>query len=69
MLNKIGLRIIGILSISFSMVACGIVDAEAAQSVLDMRAQILEIQTNEVDPLVQQIAEVDSRIKPIEQEI
>ncbi len=69
MLNKIGLRIIGILSISFSMVACGIVDAEAAQSVLDMRAQILEIQTNEVDPLVQQMSDIDSKIQPIEQEI
>ena len=69
MLNKIGLRIIGILSISFSMIACGVVDAEAAQSVLDLRSQILEIQTNEVDPLVQQISDLDSRIQPIEQEI
>ena len=69
MLNKIGLRIIGILSICFSMIACGVVDAEAAQSVLDLRSQILEIQTNEVDPLVQQISDLDSRIQPIEQEI
>ena len=42
------------------MIACGVVDAEAAQSVLDLRSQILEIQTNEVDPMVQKISDLDS---------
>jgi hypothetical protein len=54
---------------SSSFLACGLVDAEAAQGVLDIRTEILAIHTNEVDPLVSQIDTVESKIEPLEQEI
>ena len=44
------MSVIGIIGATFA--ACGVVDVEQAQGVVDLRARILEIQTNEVDPLV-----------------
>ena len=40
---------IGLLSVFIA--ACGIVDTEQAQEALDLKAQVLEIQANEIDPL------------------
>ena len=56
------ISVIGIVGAAFA--ACGIVDVEQAQGVVDLRARILEIQTTEVDPLVDQI---DASIKWVRQ--
>ena len=69
MLKNAILKIVGSLMISGAFMACGIVDSEAAQSVVDTRAQILEIQTTEVDPLMEQMKALQDQIDPIEAEI
>ncbi|SVA24538.1 uncharacterized protein METZ01_LOCUS77392, partial [marine metagenome] len=61
------ISVIGIVGAAF--VACGIVDVEQAQGVVDLRARILEIQTNQVDPLVDQINAIEEQVAPIEAEI
>ena len=61
------ISVIGIIGAAF--VACGIVDVEQAQGVVDLRARILEIQTSQVDPLVDQINAIEKQVAPIEAEI
>ena len=61
------MSVIGIIGAAFA--ACGVVDVEQAQGVVDLRARILEIQTNEVDPLVEQINAIEEQVAPIEAEI
>ena len=61
------MSVIGIIGAAFA--ACGVVDVEQAQGVVDLRARILEIQTNEVDPLVDQINAIEEQVAPIEAEI
>ena len=61
------ISVIGIVGAAF--VACGIVDVEQAQGVVDLRARILEIQTTQVDPLVEQIEAIEEQVSPIEAEI
>ncbi len=61
------ISVIGIVGAAF--VACGIVDVEQAQGVVDLRARILEIQTKQVDPLVDQIEAIEEQVAPIEAEI
>ena len=61
------ISVIGIVGAAFA--ACGVVDVEQAQGVVDLRARILEIQTNEVDPLVEQINAIEEQVAPIEAEI
>ena len=61
------ISVIGIVGAAFA--ACGIVDVEQAQGVVDLRARILEIQTTEVNPLIDQIDEIERQIAPIEAEI
>ena len=61
------ISVIGIVGAAF--VACGIVDVEQAQGVVDLRARILEIQTSQVDPLVDQINAIEEQVAPIEAEI
>ena len=69
MLKNTVLKIVGSLMIAAAFMACGIVDSEAAQDVVDIRSQILDIQTNEVDPLMAQLEELQTQIDPIESEI
>ena len=40
------------------LAGCGIIDTEQAEGVVELRTQILEIQTNEVEPLTQQISDL-----------
>ena len=61
------ISVIGIVGAAFA--ACGIVDVEQAQGVVDLRARILEIQTSEVNPLIDQIDAIEKQIAPIEAEI
>tara|TARA_B100000959_G_scaffold35074_1_gene33485 strand:+ start:451 stop:3306 length:2856 start_codon:yes stop_codon:yes gene_type:complete len=61
------MSVIGIVGAAF--VACGIVDVEQAQGVVDLRARILEIQTSQVDPLIDQINAIEEQVAPIEAEI
>ena len=63
------LKTIIALSFPLALLACGIVDTEQAQSVVDLRAKILEIQTTQVDPLISEIDDLESKIEPIEEEI
>ena len=49
--------------------ACGIVDTEQAQEALDLKAQVLTIQDVEIDPLIDQISDVDKEIELLEREI
>ena len=49
------LKVIIIALTTMVLSACGLIDTEQAQEVVELRQQILEIQINEVDPLVDQI--------------
>jgi chromosome segregation ATPase len=69
MIKKIFLKSSIFVSLTALFFACGIVDSEAAQGVVDIRSEILKIQNEELDPLVSQIADLDVQINPIEQEI
>ena len=60
------ISIIGIVGAAFT--ACGIVDVEQAQGVVDLRARILEIQTTEVNPLIDQIDAIEEQVAPIDAE-
>ena len=53
--------------IAIALIGCGIVDEEEAQAALDIKKQILEIQTTELDPLMDQIALLQESIEPLEQ--
>ena len=53
MKSMVKVILIGLTTLALS--ACGLINPEEARSVVELRTQILEIQTNEVDPLVDQI--------------
>ena len=55
--------------VAIALLGCGIVDEEEAQAALDIKKQILEIQTTELDPLIDQIALLQESIEPLEKEI
>ena len=44
---------VGLLSIFLA--ACGIVDTEQAQEAIDLKTQVLEIKTTQIDPLMEEI--------------
>ena len=66
---KLMMKIILLGLVTVALSACGLIDEEEAQSVVKLRSQILEIQTNEVDPLVDQIEALNKLIDPLEEEI
>ena len=51
------------------LMACGVVDTEQAQEAFDRKEQVLTIQVEEIDPLIDQIFDLDRQIEPIEREI
>ena len=58
-----------LLAVAVLVSACGLVDTERAQDVVDLKTRILEIQINEVDPLVNEIEERSKLIAPLEREV
>ena len=55
--------------ISIALTACGIVDTEAANEALDLKAQVLDIQANQIEPILEQLSVLKDEIDPKEQEI
>ena len=51
------------------LTACGLVDREQAQEVLDIKSQVLEMQITQVDPLIDLVDELAVQIEPLEREI
>ena len=68
MLNPSLLTILSIASLIF-LLGCGVVDTEQTQNVVDLKARILDIQTNQVDPLIEDLQGISSKIGPLETEI
>lgn len=68
MLNPSLLTILSIASLIF-LLGCGVVDTEQTQNVVDLKARILDIQTTQVDPLIEDLQGISSKIGPLEAEI
>tara|TARA_B110000014_G_C20118920_1_gene592023 strand:- start:892 stop:2559 length:1668 start_codon:yes stop_codon:yes gene_type:complete len=68
MLNPSLLTILSIASLIF-LLGCGVVDTEQTQNVVDLKARILDIQTTQVDPLIEDLQGISSKIGPLETEI
>jgi len=61
------ISLIAFLSIFLS--ACGLINTEQAQEVLDIKKQVLEMQMTQVEPLIDRIDELGLLIDPLEREI
>ena len=62
-------RLLPAIIFSVLLSACGLVDTEAAGEAIALKEQVLRIQTEELDPLLDQLADFQSEIEPLEQEI
>ena len=54
---------------SILLSACGLVDTEAAGEAIALKEQVLLIQSEQLDPLLDQLSDFQSEIEPLEQEI
>jgi len=54
---------------SILLSACGLVDTEAAGEAVALKEQVLRIQSEQLDPLLDQLSDFQAQIEPLEQEI
>ena len=62
-------RLLPAITFSILLSACGLVDTEAAGEAIALKEQVLRIQTEQLDPLLDQLSDFQSEIEPLEQEI
>ena len=62
-------RLLPAIIFSVLLSACGLVDTEAAGEAIALKEQVLRIQTEQLDPLLDQLSDFQSKIEPLEQEI
>ena len=62
-------RLLPAIIFSVLLSACGLVDTEAAGEAIALKEQVLRIQTEQLDPLLDQLSGFQSEIEPLEQEI
>jgi chromosome segregation ATPase len=62
-------RVLPAIMFSILLSACGLVDTEAAGEAIALKEQVLLIQSEQLDPLLDQLSDFQSEIEPLEQEI
>ncbi len=62
-------RLLPAIIFSILLSACGLVDTEAAGEAIALKEQVLRIQSEQLDPLLDQLSDFQSEIEPLEQEI
>ena len=62
-------RVLPVIAFSILLSACGLVDTEAAGEAIALKEQVLRIQSEELDPLLDQLSDFQSSIEPLEKEI
>ena len=62
-------RLLPAIIFSVLVSSCGLVDTEAAGEAIAQKEQVLRIQTEQLDPLLDQLSGFQSQIEPFEQEI
>ncbi len=62
-------RALSAIMFSVLLSACGLVDTEAAGEAVALKEQVLRIQTEQLDPLLDQLSGLKSDIEPLEEEI
>jgi DNA repair exonuclease SbcCD ATPase subunit len=62
-------RVLPAIMFSILLSACGLVDTEAAGEAVALKEQVLRIQTEQLDPLLDQLSDFQAEIEPLEQEI
>ena len=62
-------RVLPAIMFSILLSACGLVDTEAAGEAVALKEQVLRIQTEQLDPLLDQLSEFQIEIEPLEMEI
>ena len=62
-------RLLPAIIFSVLVSSCGLVDTEAAGEAIAQKEQVLRIQTEQLDPLLDELSGFQSQIEPFEQEI
>ena len=62
-------KFLSIIALSVFVTGCGIIDTEQAGEALALKEQVLRLQIEELDPLVDQLSAMQSRIEPLERGI